>query len=127
MERGVIRIVIVLVVAALGFGFKFLRRDNSGADFRKAAHRMVSRVEGYTAKPDYYDWLVDEGHDHCFNNAYHMDYSRRRDDSWVDDGQYIEDLFRWMINQANEDHATQVAAALTKYHDEMAGGGPKKK
>jgi hypothetical protein len=61
MERGVIRIVIVLVVAALGFGFKFLRRDNAGADFRKAAHRMVSRVEGYTAKPDYYDWLVDEG------------------------------------------------------------------
>ncbi len=81
------------VALLIGLGLKFMHRSSTGEDFRKAAHRMVHKVEGYSVKPDYYDWLVDEGHDHVFNESYHMDYSRYGDKSWVDGDQYMESLF----------------------------------
>jgi hypothetical protein len=112
------------VAACIGLGIKFMHRSSAGDEYRKVAHKIVAHVDGYSAKPDYYDWLVDEAHDHVFNDAYNMDYSRYRDRSWVDGDKYVEDLFSWMIDAANNDNAKGVADSLAKYrNDHVRGGG----
>lgn len=117
MSYGV-RIGAGVVVAVVALGVKFMHRSSAGEEYRKVAHHVVAQVAGYSTKPDYYDWLVDEAHDHVFNDSYHMDTSRRHDRSWVDDGKYMEDLFTYMIDQANGDNAAQVGTALATYRSD---------
>lgn len=119
---------VVLIIAWAAF---FLRRGSAGEEYRKLSHEMIAQVEGYSSKPDYYDWLVDQGHDTVFNDSYKVERRGRRSvRGTVDEAQYLDDLFTWMINEARTDNAAAVAAALEKFKAEelgMAEPPPKKK
>jgi hypothetical protein len=125
MERFAWRAGLGVVALIIGLGIAYYHRGSANDDFRKQAHKLIARVEGYSARPDYYDYLVDEAHDEVFNDAYHMEVSRRGGDrSWVDRGQYEHDLFAAMIRRAGDDHATGVVEALTKFRQAQGDPNP---
>ena len=125
MSRLGLRLVLIPVVLLIGYGTFYMNRSKAGVEHRKAAHEMIRQVEGYAGKAEYYDWLVDDAHDHVFNESYHSELvGRRRTRTWIDEGQYSDDLFEWMIRQAKDDKAYPVAAALEKFRAEHSGAAP---
>lgn len=112
------RIGAAAVALIVGLIVMHVHKGASSDSHLKAAHAMIKQVDGYDTKPDYYDWLVEDAHEHCFGDSYHME-SRGRygtsDASWFDSAQYKQDLFDYMINQAKSDHAPQVADALERF------------
>lgn len=117
MNRLTIRIVAVVIGLCVAGYVGMSRKGDASKKTLAAAHRLVAKVDGYADKPDYYDWLVDAAHEAVFDESFHADYSKYHNNSWVDGDKYLEELFAWMINQANEDHAAAVVEALTKYRD----------
>jgi len=128
MGRGLAGVGVGVVVLIMVWAGAFMRRGSAGEEYRVLSHQIITKVDGYSVKPDYYDWLVDEGHDTVFNDSFKMESrSRRRVQTWVDEDQYMDDLFAWMITQATTDRATGVAAALEKYRSEHRTPEPEPK
>ncbi len=99
--------------------YHVVHKSSSSQEYRRQAHTIVASLEGYTSKPDYYDWLADSGHDAVFNGAFHTEHrGRYGEKAWVDRDEYLDDLFAWMIEQATADHAPGVVDDLTKYRDQ---------
>lgn len=117
MNRFALRAGIGAVALLIAIGAAFLKRGSAGEEYRRVAHKIVAQIDGYAAKPDYYDWLADWSHDKVFDEAYHMDLPSRhhRDRSYVDDQQYVTLLLKTMIEEARTDNAAQVAEAIDKY------------
>jgi hypothetical protein len=117
MNRFLLRAVIGAVLLVVATGAAFLKRSSAGEEYRKVAHKIVAQIDGYSAKPDYYDWLADWAHDKVFNESYHMAVPSRysRDHSYVDDDKYISLLLETMIEEARTDNAVQVAEAVEKF------------
>jgi hypothetical protein len=114
--RLAVRGVIVGVAVIVGGIIHFTNKNSSSGEYRKRSHQLVSSVEGYSASPDYYDWLVDEAHDAVFDGAYHTERrGRYSEKTWVDRNQYLDEMFSYMIEQAKTDKATSVAESLQKY------------
>jgi hypothetical protein len=113
-----IRLALVPVVLVIGYIAMYTRRDHASEDERKVSHRLVMNVEGYESGREYYDQLVNDAHDQCFEQCYHLEGTGRHDTSWFDRDEYRRELFRLMIEQAHGDKATGVEAALIKYKNE---------
>lgn len=113
------------LIAVVGFlVFHFMNKSSASGDYRRRAHAIIVQIDGYSAKPDYFDWLADEGHDKVFDGAYRTERrGRYSEKAWVDQGQYMDELFDWMIAQARTDNAPAVVEALTKYHNEHPYAG----
>ena len=105
-----------LIVFAI---YHFANKSSSSQDYRRQAHRIVASLGGYAAKPDYYDWLADEGHDQVFDGAYHTEQrGRYGEKAWVDRDEYLDELFAWMIQQAKTDRADGIVDELTAYRNQ---------
>ncbi|MEX2218302.1 MAG: hypothetical protein WD749_06035 [Phycisphaerales bacterium] len=111
------RIGVGLLVFAIGMGVLFYRRGEAGESYREAAREMIREVQGYSARAEYYDYLVDAAHDQVFNDATEIQPGGRRGRGKVviDEEKYIRTLFDEMIRMANDERATGVADALAKY------------
>jgi hypothetical protein len=111
---------IAAVLLIAGYFLVFMKRDSAGEEYRLAARELVMEVEGYAARPDYYDWLVDYCHDQVFNDAVTMESrGRRRVDIIIDEDKYLRDLFHAMMEPSRKDGATGVSDALGKYWTKM--------
>jgi len=119
MNRFALRGALALV-GLLVFGIiHFTNKSSASDEYRRQAHKIIAQVDGYSSKPDYYDWLADEGHDKVFGDAYYTEHrGRYGETAHVDRDQYLDELFEWMIDQAKSDNATAVADALTKFRSE---------
>ena len=110
-----IAILVGLVVLIL---VKMSNRSDAGEEVLAQAKDMVATIPCYSKDPknaEYVDWLVTDAHDHCFNDSYQFNYSRRgRSKDTIDIDRYLHDLFSRMIDQAQTDHATEVADDLGK-------------
>lgn len=115
-SRLAVRGTIVGVVLIVGAVIRFSNKSSSSEDYRRRSHQIVAGLDGYSASPDYFDWLVDDAHDAVFDGSYHSErrgrYSER---TWVDRNQYVDELFIHMIEQAKADRAATVVASLEKY------------
>ena len=121
------RLALIPVGLAIGYFAMNMRRDHVSEDERKVSHRLVATIDGYATGKDYYDQLVDDAHDQCFEQCYHMEGTGRHDPSWLDRTEYRHELFKLMIQQAKDDKATGVAMALEKYrveHIDVQGAAP---
>ena len=65
--RGVIALVLVLTAVFVRYRTRSALSDQS----LQQAHKLIAQVPGYTEKPEYYDWLVEEAHQTVFANAYY--------------------------------------------------------
>jgi hypothetical protein len=119
MNRFAVRGVIALVGLIVYGIIHFSNKSSAGDQTLHQAHRLVAQVEGYGDKPDYYDWLVDTGHDKVFGDAYYTEsHGRYSETARVDKNQYYDELFEWMINQAKTDNAGGVADALARFREQ---------
>jgi hypothetical protein len=118
MNRYTVRMVGAVVgLIILGVVY-WSRKSASSEDFRKQAHVLVAKADGYAARPDYYDWLVDTAHDEVFSGAYHVEFrGRYSQKAHVDRGAYMQGLFESMLEHAKEDKAQGVVDAITKLRD----------
>lgn len=118
------RLILALIAIPVFFIVYAMRKSDDGEQFRKAAHQIVAHIDGYEAKKDYIDGLVDYAHDQVFDSTFHYSpggrFSRGR--SWVDGDKYIHDLFRSMEEQAVADHQTGIAESMRKYVREQIDG-----
>ena len=108
------------VALLIAISFAFINRGVRGDEYREKMIRLVAQVPGYDQSPGYYDGLVDSCHEQAFLDNYHMRAPSRRnrdDKSYLDEPQYVDDMFQAMIQAATTDGAPHVATALTKYYE----------
>lgn len=126
MNRFAIRAAIAAVAAIIGGIIHFSNKSSSSDEFRRKSHKIVATVDGYSVKPDYYDWLCDEAHDEVFDGAYHSERrGRYGEKSWVDRSQYLDELFEQMIVLAQNDKAAAVVESLEKFRAAHSHPEPK--
>ena len=121
MNNWMLRIVAGIVCGALLIGVKFYmgtqRRADASREVLAALREELHQMPGYEVDPGYIDWVAGAGHQAVFSDSYNIDIGSRYragHDS-MDLDQYFEDVFRWMINQANQDQRKKVAEAMQKY------------
>ena len=115
--RLVYRLIAIILVASVAFGIKFYKRGNTGEQYLREARIVVAKADKYNQYREQFDWLVNTAHEDVFNDSYHMDFSRRHDDSWVDDEKYFDDLFTRMIELARNNSYYEVADSLERLAD----------
>ena len=118
-SRIVIRGAIAGIAATIAAIVHFSNKSSSSETYRKQAHRMVETLDGYSTAPDYYNWLADEAHDAVFDVSYHTErHGRYSEKTWVDRGQYMEELLAYMLTPAKTDTAVAVVQSIEKYRQD---------
>jgi hypothetical protein len=119
MERTFAGLGVGLVVLAIGYFSLFMKQESAGEEYRAAMHEMIQSVDGYSSRPEYFQFLVDYAHDEVFSDSFVKEpRGRRRVETWVDEERYFHDLCMKMMERASEDRATHVVAALQKFKAE---------
>lgn len=122
--RNIAAIIIGLIAAGLVIGSRMQSKGDTGDKMKAEALAIISHVKGFEKDRAYYTSLLDGAHERAFEENYHISYGKRTRGTF-DPNVYIEQVFKLMIDRANSDGSTHIAANLDKYYKaEVLGEDP---
>lgn len=118
MEKGIGSIIVVVIVVAIGIGSRMWSSSSASADYKKEAIALMRHVEGYAAKPDYFDWLAEYSHEVVFDDCCERERTGRRSSRLVvDEEKYYHALLTEAMKQAGRDNSPHISNALQTFRD----------
>lgn len=118
MEKGIGTIVVIVLALAVGIGSRMWASSSASADYKKEAVALMQHVEGYSANPDYFNWLAEFAHEVVFDDCCEYERTGRRSRRLVvDEEKYYHAVLTEAMMQAGRDNSPHISNALQTFRD----------